>query len=191
MNHFENERRKYKFLWSNENYRSGRSSLFADIVFNIVKQKKGADFNNYSIIDIGCGDCNTMNLLLSHGMKNISGLDIVTDQIDNNWKRLQCIFEYPVWDMPNFLRNFDFTISTDVLEHIPPEMVDESIREIIRITNDTAIHAICTDEDHLHKDVHLSIHSIEWWKDKFDQFNKKGIEVILFDTYKLNDYKND
>ena len=75
----------------------------------------------------------------------------------------------------------DWVVSTDVLEHIPPEMVDDTIAELYRIARKGQIHNIATFKGHtyLGHDVHLSVHPIEWWRAKFAEHNRAGQQMHI------------
>ena len=74
---------------------------------------------------------------------------------------------------------FDYTFSTDVLEHIPLEMVEKTIKEIYRITRVETFHCIATVDDPNYPNVHLTIESIEWWKGQFGKANGKQVDTHI------------
>ncbi len=122
-----------------------------------------------SCLEIGCGVGATMDCLMDVGIESV-GLDITLKGIIHRRHNLP-VFEAPVWDMPFEDKSFDFTFSTDVLEHIPPELVDRSIEEIIRVTKIKTIHQIACFDMH---DDHLTVREISWWKEKFLKFSLRS-----------------
>jgi hypothetical protein len=68
---------------------------------------------------------------------------------------------------------FDVVITTDVLEHIPYEEIDEVLDEIIGYTGTRGIHYIPSFPAQLvlpdGTNAHIIQENAEWWKDKFEQ----------------------
>ncbi len=160
----QSEKAKYEARWKG-NYRSQSALPFAEFLFRLP-------VCGYCL-DIGCGDGATMDALMYRGVK-CSGVDITLAGCQNMKHDLPT-FEAPVWDMPFPDGAFDFTFSTDVLEHIPPELVTRSLQEIVRITKCKTIHQVaCFDMG----DDHLTIEPITWWKEKF---SKLPLESIIME----------
>lgn len=192
MNYNKTEKEKYRQIWETIDYTSGNAVQFADTVHEIIKQDNIVPADNCFILEIGCGNGITMLRLNEHGYRPY-GMDITLagiKLIDENR-----VFECPVWDLGNYIKTglnedykffgfpfYDYTISTDVLEHIPPEMIDQSIENILAVTTYKTIHTIFTRPDTLYcgHEVHLTVKPIDWWQRQFDRLNKKGVEVVLF-----------
>jgi cyclopropane fatty-acyl-phospholipid synthase-like methyltransferase len=137
------------------------------------------------ILEIGCGNGITLKWLKE--FYNVCGNDITIKPAIKNGIDYGCLYEYPIWKFPK-TEKFDYTISTDVLEHIPIEKIDESIKRIIEISKKGTIHAICTraaETKYEGKQVHLTVKPIWWWRKKFKEHNNSGIEVIIINTTEL------
>jgi cyclopropane fatty-acyl-phospholipid synthase-like methyltransferase len=173
------EKKKYTDLWRLVNYTSLSANNFAEFVKSIVPS------GDTSVLEIGCGDGTTFKALNNHC--NVFGNDITIESAIKNRINSLRLYEYPVWNIPEYL-SFNYTISTDVLEHLPLEKVDESIKKIIEITELGTIHAICTRpastkyEGH---QVHLTVRPIWWWRKMFERYNTKKIKLIIIDTKEL------
>lgn len=191
MNYSKTEKEKYRQIWENIDYTSGNAVKFADVVHAIIKKDDIIPPDNCFILEVGCGNGTTMLRLAEHGYRPY-GMDITLAGIKHvDEKR---VFECPVWDLTNFIKAgvkketyfgwpfYDYTISTDVLEHIPPEMVEQSIKNILAVTSYKTIHTIFTraDTTYCGHEVHLTVKPIDWWKRQFDRLNTKGVEVVLF-----------
>lgn len=68
---------------------------------------------------------------------------------------------------------FDFLWSTDVMEHVESEYVDETLREMAERTGKVAFVVICTIKatGHHHRlpdgrNAHLTVHPASWWEAK-------------------------
>ena len=191
MNYSKTERQKYQQIWESVDYASGNAVKFADIVHHIIINDNQLEHFR-QIVDLGCGSGATMSELLKLGHRDVYGIDITLLGIRNISKTR--LLRAPLWEMSykvmykSSLCYADYSISTDVLEHIPPGLVAQTIQEIFTITRYKTIHAICTRPcvvKHFGYELHLTIKPLAWWKEQFDRLNKKGIEVILMDADKL------
>jgi len=148
------EREKYRELWSTLSYRGPSAISYGNYL---------AERIHGTCIDLGCGDCTTMNILKN---LDIWGIDIVTDQCLPGFR----VVEGVLWDMPFMDKFFDFSFSTDVLEHIPTEYVRDVIEEIGRITKVKTFHYISTKPavtTYKGEQVHLTVKPPEWWEEMF------------------------
>ena len=59
------------------------------------------------------------------------------------------------------------------MEHIPPEFVDETLKNIFR-SADKVFFQICLQEDHfgqeLGETLHLTVKPFTWWRDKISEY---------------------
>lgn len=144
------------------------------------------------ILDIGCGSGLTTQILRTNGY-NVTGVDITLKGLDLQHKPFnfgqpipkriltkEGFYQAPIWDMPFKDNEFDFTFSTDVLEHLPPEMIEATIIEIYRVTRIKTLHCIATFKDNRHGFIfHLSIEPIEWWKNNFSLLNNNKVTTNI------------
>lgn len=173
MNFDKVEADKYRDIWCHMDYSSRSAVPFADTVAGMVGYGD-------TIIDIGCGDGATARALTDMGYLTFA-LDITTEQVRGiHPARVYCD---PAWNTGLFDNVVDWVVSTDVLEHIPPEKVDDTIRELYRIGRKGQIHQIATFRGHtyLGHDVHLSVHPIEWWRAKFMEYNIGGQQIHIME----------
>jgi hypothetical protein len=163
------EREKYAQQWA-----SGYQKSICAQPLDLYVQSTAHKWQ--TLLDIGCGNGLTAGLLRTAGF-NCSGIDITLAGVKQDASEF---FESPVWQMPFADDEFDYTFSTDVLEHLPTEMVDASIQEIIRVSRQKTFHCIATfphERDGV--DLHLTVQPIGWWKEKFAKFNTKCIETTI------------
>ena len=68
-------------------------------------------------------------------------------------------------------RQFDAVVSTDVLEHIPYEEIDEAIEQILGLTKNVGYHYIASGPASLllpdGRNAHLIQENSKWWAEKF------------------------
>jgi ubiquinone/menaquinone biosynthesis C-methylase UbiE len=101
-------------------------------------------------------------------------------------------FEAPAWRTNFADMQFEYTCSTDVLEHIPTELIDDTIKEIYRLTKRKTIHVISTEPDKKYNghEVHLTVKPIEWWREQFARLKPASdVSFILLDRKELANLK--
>lgn len=80
---------------------------------------------------------------------------------------------------------FDLITSSDVLEHLEPESVDETLAWMADHATRAQYHYIsCSPSGRLLPDgrsVHLTVHPTDWWVEKF---KRPGWEIQLYYSYK-------
>jgi len=149
---------------------------------------------HFTFLDVGCGNGLTLNQLRKKGY-NVVGMDITLagldlphgintfDQMIEEYQNNRALFtECSIWDTPFKDKEFDITYSTDVLEHIPEEKLEDTIKELFRITKIAMIHIIATFPDKRQGfDFHLSVKPIEEWQKLFDKYNTNQVACQLFD----------
>lgn len=170
------EKNKYEYLWSN-NYIP--SQCAKPLALHIA----GRANPSWKLIDLGCGDGTTVKELINKGF-NCRGMDITSAGIKHT-KKIWFV-EGCIWEMPFSKNEFDYTFSTDMLEHIPIEKIDDTIKEIIRVTSRKTFHCIANFDDIREiKGQKVNLHRIkqpiDWWKNKFEELNTKLIEIELMD----------
>lgn len=155
------EQEKYRSIWALQDYSSKTASSFHLGIIFIIS-------DGDSVLDVGCGDGRVAANLIDAGV-DAYGLDITINQAVPNLGLCR-LTEAPIWDIPLKDNSIDWVVSCDVLEHLPPEMVDAAISEMQRVARKGQIHIIATFDDRKYNgyDVHLSVHPIEWWRERFD-----------------------
>ncbi len=143
------------------------------------------------ILDMGCGrGVAVKRLLLEY--RDVKGVDItlmgcgleflprgivVPVQVDATR-----FIEAPLWALPFADNEFDYTFSADVMEHIPPELVEDAITEIYRVTSKRTLHVIATAPSTCKKGLHLTVKPMDWWRREFEQHNIGAIDSIIADV---------
>ena len=154
---------------------------------NYVKSQCAVPFGHYitktvdkcnTILEIGCGDGTTVGILRDAGY-SIIGMDITDAGFkDRPYCRTGNVLAIPFDD-----DSFDVVISTDVLEHIEHDDIDQAIKEIYRVARSYTFHIIpaipCSDKDERGRDIHLICEYPEWWIAKFKEHNNKGIKTCI------------
>jgi hypothetical protein len=177
------EAAKYKQIWSQKNYKSGNNLMFFYYLKNIIKNQ----VQNPSIVELGCGDASLYTLIKNDNFEaNYLGIDITTAHLTP--KQQMHVKESPIWETGLFENAAEVTCSCDVLEHLPPSMVEQSIKEILKITSHATFHAICTREATQTvngENAHLTVQPLTWWAEQFEKHNTKGVKVYLTNSDQL------
>jgi len=166
------EKLKYETAWNSGDERNSRTALpFAQSIEAQYAGYKGL------MLDLGCGNGLVVSYLRSKGF-NVIGADITLAGLGAEYKDYHngplplerasrdYFIEAPLWNLPFPNSAFDLTFSCDVLEHIPPDRVDDVLKEIIRVTKAETHHIIATFAD---RDFHPTVQPISWWSDRFEK----------------------
>ncbi|MFZ2187711.1 MAG: class I SAM-dependent methyltransferase [Candidatus Moraniibacteriota bacterium] len=97
------------------------------------------------ILDLGCGYGSFLYFLQSHGYKNVSGVDISTEEI-NICKKIFPSFKFSQLDIFNFLKSanekFDVIYLSHVLEHIKKDQLFDFLASVKNTLTDDGIFII-------------------------------------------------
>ena len=133
------------------------------------------------LIDLGCGTGE-----LSKSFKNYTGVDLSSYIIEQN-KILNSgdYFESCLTDLSGLEGDvFDVGVCFDVLEHLPPDRVQETIESISKLSVGAMYFAICIRKskklDQEGNNLHLTIRNDKWWKNEL----VKHFEVETFGRWK-------
>lgn len=171
------EKKKYDDCWSTGYKRSQCALPLVNHVLGIVQPGE-------TVLDIGCGDGTTVDGLRAMGVK-ATGVDITLRGLA---KPMPGMFEAPVWDLPFDDGQFDCTVSTDVLEHIPTDMIPAAIKEIYRVTKKRTFHVVAL-FDGIRNGVvlHMTVKPIEWWVRQFEQNKRDGVDTRVISRKEFMD----
>jgi len=161
----EHERDKYERMWDVAAYRNfAPGEALAKQAFIEMGMKSGD-----TLIDFGCGTGRPAAEFQRLGAA-VMGIDHATNCLDQgvNITFLQCC----LWDLPPNLECM-YGYCTDVMEHIPPEKVDDVLSEIRRVVRNKTFFQIATFPDGMGRRIgetlHLSVHSTTWWETKLSK----------------------
>ena len=153
-----------------------------------------------SVLDVGCSHGFAVSRLWSLGLK-ASGIDMsnvavaLAREIRGNGSEARCILpreghprscfqQGSAASLPWPDRSFDITMSSDVLEHVPPMLVDVAVAEMSRVTRKLLVLKISNRLERQTKQflaiqqlpnlttpkaLHESVANSSWWIAKFDK----------------------
>jgi ubiquinone/menaquinone biosynthesis C-methylase UbiE len=164
------EREKYTQAWQSKKEGQSKTAVYLIKYLSNVLNKK------HKILELGSGNGIVVKSLRDKEY-DIYGVDITSAGFAHS----NYLIEACLWELPFKDNEFDVTFSTDVLEHIPPEKIEDTIKEIYRVTKRKTLHCITTWKDNRGGFVfHLTIQPIDWWFNQFESLNEKKIETQLF-----------
>lgn len=172
------ERKKYSKIWGEvPAYRDfSPGEQLAGIFIFLVKPKVGA-----TIGDFGCGPGRASATFAEAGYSPIL-VDIASNCLDHEVSQLlgSVLYIGCLWDI-QLPKKVDYGYCVDVMEHIVPEYVDDTIHNIMSnvVPGGKVFFHICLHEDHfgqaIDEQLHLTVKPFPWWRDKFTEL---GYEVL-------------
>jgi hypothetical protein len=167
------EKDLYKMMWNIPAYRKVAPGEHA--AFEFLKQAKppvGA-----SVIDLGCGTGRGGLNLAVFGSMNVTMVDFASNCLDEDivpmLETQKHVMRFVEADLSQPLPvQAAYGFCTDVMEHIRPHHVDRVLNNCLAACQHVFFQ-IATEDDVMgelvgHK-LHLSVHSYEWWLNKFKE----------------------
>lgn len=162
------EREKYTKIWTHDKY---RQSSPAQRVINEFMAKMTPALDE-RIYDYGCGTGRASLMLRNKGYM-VTMVDIAANCLDPEVKqnllpgfldfKEACLWEMELEPAPIFF-------SADVMEHIPPDKVDEVLKRIAKQCTSGGFFQIALFKEGLGEligeELHLTVESADWWLSK-------------------------
>lgn len=165
---------KYTEMWNHPSYRAfAPGEHYVGTFLDLVAERRG------TLIDFGCGT-GRGGLKLSKEGFYVTLVDFTENSRDEAARALP--FKQADVTLPMHLRA-SFGYCTDVMEHLPTDMVGSAIHNIMECVG-KCFFAISTVHDnmgakHGHA-LHLTVRPASWWESKFKQLKCK---VLHFETH--------
>ena len=168
------EKRKYWNLYQHKRYRRGSPGEREAAYFLFSSNREQGD----TVIDLGCGTGRAGKHIAEYNKKMPGGepkrINVTLfDFVDAREVDLPFI-EGNIWDL-NGLPVFDWILCCDVLEHVPPQYVDQTLDGMAEITRKggllTISHIASSTADfgvEPAEDLHLTIEPAAWWHEKVE-----------------------
>jgi len=151
---------------------------YADFPINEYKVEKILRYKPKNVLDVGCAHGFIVKRLNDVGI-SAYGIDISKYAVDN--KAHQNVIEADILDIPFKDGYFDFVYSSDVLEHIPEDRVDDAIYEIVRVGKRGLIEITYEKTPMDIDETHITMKPYEWWREQIP----KQFDLSLPDEYAL------
>jgi len=166
------EKQKYEKMWTVEDYRKvSPGELAANTFMSVAKPKAGDE-----ITDFGAGTGRGSLMLWAVGKMNVTMLDFATNCLDSDLvtatEKFPEQIRFNEHDLTKPVKNSTrYGYCTDVMEHIPPDDVDDVLNNILDAAQ-SVFFRISTDLDvmgprYLKQHLHLTVQDYSWWAKKF------------------------
>lgn len=166
---------KYGEMWKHEEYRKiAPGEELAAVFLQQARPKSGAE-----VIDFGCGTGRGAFMLVLPppvgGNLKVTMLDFVNNSLDEDVRNMLTTQAHVLRFLKRDLEQpidvaAEYGFCTDVMEHIPPDKVDQVLNNIL-LSAQHVFFGISTVEDAcgalIGKTLHLSVHPFQWWMQKF------------------------
>lgn len=155
------EEEKYQLMWGNPEYRIMSPGENVASTFVRLCRPTG------KVIDFGCGTGRGSLAIAKEAICDLLLVDFTTNSRDP--EAIDLPFLCADISKPMDIRG-DYGFCADVMEHIPPELVEKTIKNIMEVTPCTFFQISLVPDNLgglIGHPLHLSVHSFEWWSDLF------------------------
>lgn len=166
---------KYRRMWADvQGYRNFSPGLAAVWVF----LKNVVPVNGATLLDIGCGPGRAAAWFARFDPPfDVHMVDIADNCLDDDVADFigDRLVVGPLWDKTLEVPKCVYGFCCDVMEHIPPEKVDDTLENISRWCDITFFDISNTDEswgDKIDSKLHLTVEDYRWWQEKLQKHGK-------------------
>jgi 2-polyprenyl-3-methyl-5-hydroxy-6-metoxy-1,4-benzoquinol methylase len=145
-------------------------------------------FKPKKVLDVGCGMGLRMYAMKTYGL-DVEGIEISRFAINSNLfglaDKMVCI-DVSLPDLQMGAYQYDLVIAYDVLEHIEPDRLDQTIENIKKMATKNILCSIpFVGDPNLEADkTHKIKQTKEWWENKFKEHGLKILEVPRHFAYR-------
>lgn len=156
------EAEKYRQIWNVPGYRVySPGEQLVNEAFGLLDMKG-------KVIDFGCGSGRALKAFQEKGLE-VLGVDIAVNCLNPDINVPLCIS--PLWSLPDIKGDFGFC--TDVMEHIPPEYVDDVLRGIKKSVSKVYFQIATIPDgfgDLIGERLHLTVKPTKWWLETLGKY---------------------
>ena len=160
------EKAKYEQVWKSDDYRRFSPGLKAIQEFRLLEYIAADRIT--SVLDVGCGSGKAMRYLMENvSSLKVHGFDIADNCLDSWFASADVLTTGCLWSdaLPE---GYELLITTDVFEHIPPEHVAASLKNIFDASRFSAFFGIALFPDSfgaklIGEPLHLSLFTADEW----------------------------
>lgn len=155
------EYNKYTLMWNQPEYRYGSPGDQIVGFYLYTFRPHGR------VIDFGCG-LGWASLKMHHAGLDVLLLDFTTNSRDSSEIRALPFAQQDLTQPIPHRAKFGFCV--DVMEHLPPESVEQTIDNIMTAADEVFFQISIVDDvmgDVIGQQLHLTVRSHSWWKDLF------------------------
>ncbi|SVD00905.1 uncharacterized protein METZ01_LOCUS353759, partial [marine metagenome] len=127
-----------------------------------------------SVCDVGCGNGLFVNNIAKMNFEKIYGVDLVTVSMGSTIDNPKVTYiDAPASNIPIEYKSVELLTAFDVLEHIHPSNVENSLREFSRISSKYFMFSIShrlSGEEHNGENLHLTVYPFDWWCERIGKY---------------------
>lgn len=154
------ERAKYEKMWALPAYRDDDATAHAQAARAALPMRPGE-----SVIDFGAGAGYASAALLDAGYR-VLAVDIAANALAPAIAARVPLLLASLWDLPVAIAA-DWGFCSDVMEHVPPDRVDDVLATIRRATRRATYFSISLRPDGcgvlIGEALHLTVQPLDWW----------------------------
>lgn len=173
------EKAKYDYVYANHSG-YGRRNHAQGIYWYF--QERYASRSDIVIADIGCGYCDFLKWFSANfNCAYLCGVDLSCQPDTRSLQEQHGIYfsNNYAWALPFNDDEAHVLTAFDVLEHIPPEMLHQTLTEFARVCKDELVFSIAYDKSTFRQhQLHLNIKPLEWWQDTLARYFS-SVEIAL------------
>lgn len=178
------ERIKYEKIFKHKNY--GAHSQGRKVISHLIAKVKKKEAEPTIVGDFGCARGPTFPALVEAGFV-VYPIDHI-DVLDSRWRTHPLVCKLRIANLwEDDLPRVDYGVCTDVMEHIPEEVVLATIKNIRAAVRHGVIWTVAHGPDAWGRVISDTLHMTQklepWWTARFKQV-WDTVEVIS--TYKIN-----
>src|SRR3990167_5559199 len=148
--------------WFHQKYFNDMEAYARDSALRSIRRL--AKYKPESVLDVGCGHGYLVAGFLKQGIEawGTDWADSAGSLIPRNFKKADAK------KLPFENKTFDIVVSTDFLEHIPEEEVEQVFSEMVRVARRKVLALINFNrpEKDKEKDTHVTLRPKHWWVQK-------------------------
>lgn len=159
-------------MWMKPDYRHySAGQKYADNIISQLNIKEGDH-----VLDIGCGTGKLAKELISAGAF-VHGIDIAENCLDKDLEERSNFYfsRETIWQMGARVDKSDYVVCTNVLEHVPQNLIHASLFQINSRMKTGGFFSCSVELDdlgpkHLGINLHKTVMSGRWWADQFNRY---------------------
>lgn len=173
---YQTELEKYTRIWEMSEYRLFSPGATLSRIFFSHFKNELKPFDR--IIDFGCGTARIATQFLQKKLI-VDLIDIAPNCLDEEIQNLMMFapiqfYQNTLWQLPESLEAADWIYSADVLEHIPENKVEKSLKEMAKKTKKGGMLQIFLEKEKFKTgidcDLHLTVKPRQWWIEKIEKY---------------------
>lgn len=141
-----------------------------------------ATLNFKSVLDVGCGPGYSILRFLLAG-KEVMGTEVCEHLYETaliSFMVNEVVVPARIQALPFEADSYDLVYCTDVLEHIPEQDIEVSIRELVRVARKYVYVSVSTVPAQFHPELglHETVKPKEWWYQFFNNYRLKEVPSL-------------